>query len=122
MPTQRVNITLPEDLAARLEPYRNILNLSAICTETLKEVVSAFELRKQQAGGDLPKVLFAGNEEIDYLLKDLDHQLETYEMEIARLRRNIRNAKWNRIEECHVPDVQVQRMIGKISALLPKEL
>lgn len=119
MPVQRVNITIPEDLAVRLEPYKDLINVSAVCAQTLDEVIKAFEWQKEQAGGELPKPIFAGNEEIDYLVKDLDRQLETYEMEIARLRKNIRNGKWNRIGECHVPDVQVQRLIGKISAMIP---
>ena len=40
MMAKRVTITIPDDLAARLEPYRDRLNLSQIATSALREAVN----------------------------------------------------------------------------------
>jgi hypothetical protein len=37
--TQRLNVTIPDDLHARLEPLREQLNISRVCTTALQEAV-----------------------------------------------------------------------------------
>ena len=38
--TTRLSITIPNDLAKRLEPYRDRINISKVCSECLEKELS----------------------------------------------------------------------------------
>ena len=74
--TQRISVTLPDDLSARLDAVKGAFNVSGVCQEALEREVSRQELMAQE-GGELAvtiKRLRAEKRKYDECYEDVGYQ------------------------------------------------
>lgn len=49
----RIMITIPAELAERLEPYRGRFNISAVCADALRQQVESMDAQERQRDNEL---------------------------------------------------------------------
>lgn len=106
---QRINITVPDDLHARLQKWRERVNVSAICQEALEKEVSRLEA--------VPSHI----EDLDEVVARLRREKEEYEresfekglqfgLEWARSARYLQLKRWVRVWEREKRSIAAGRM------------